>query len=262
MTLNNRNVILEAVNVNKQFGGISALKDYNLRVYKGELLGLIGPNGAGKTTVFNILSGVIHPTTGHIYFNGNWITNFKPHKISTLGIARTFQNIRVFEELTVIDNIKVAFHTHHGKGIVPTLIHLPSFVRSEKNIHYKALEILDLFYLLPLKDEITRNLSYGDQRRVELARAIASDPVLLLLDEPTAGFNPQETVQMMDLISYIHKKQNLTTILVEHDMKVIMGVCERIQVLDQGRVLATGTPEEIKQNKKVVEAYLGKSRVK
>jgi len=256
------NIILEAENVSKQFGGITALKDYNLRLQKKELLGLIGPNGAGKTTVFNILSGLFPPTTGNIYFNGSCITNLKPHQTSSLGIARTFQNIRVFEELTVIDNIKVAFHLHHGKGVLPTLFSLPSFTRSEMEIHFKSLEILNLFHLESMKDELTKNLSYGDQRRVELARAIASDPRLLLLDEPTAGLNPQETAQMVDLISYIHQKQNLTTILVEHDMKVIMGVCKRIQVLDQGMVIASGTPEQIKNNKKVVEAYLGKTRVR
>ncbi|MFW6137903.1 MAG: ABC transporter ATP-binding protein [Spirochaetota bacterium] len=254
------NTLVLAEDVTMRFGGIAALKNYTLDLHRGELLGLIGPNGAGKTTVFNLLSGVIHPTMGRIYYNGQDITYLKPHKASYLGIARTFQNIRLFEELSVLENIKVAFHVHHGRGVVPTLLHLPSFVFSEREIHEKAVEKAALLHLDSIKDERAKNLSYGEQRRVELARALSADPELLLLDEPTAGLTPHETTEMMQLISSIHTRQKLTTILVEHDMKVIMGICRKIQVLDQGRVLALDTPEEIKGNTKVIEAYLGKPR--
>jgi branched-chain amino acid transport system ATP-binding protein len=251
------NPLLAVHQVSKNFGGIVALKDYSLELAPGELLGLIGPNGAGKTTAFNLISGVINPTSGEIIYKDRNITHQRPDKNAKLGITRTFQNIRLFENLTVYDNIRIALHMAHGTGLLATVLNFPRYVRSEKYIHEQAEEIMKLLEIFPFKDEVSSNLSYGDQRRVEIARALASDPDLLLLDEPAAGLNPHETSEMMDLISRIHKDYDLTIMLVEHDMKVIMGICKRIQVLDQGKLIAEGPPEEIKQDEKVIQAYLG-----
>ena len=252
--------LLQVIDLCKNFGGLKALQDYNLALIEGELVGLIGPNGAGKTTVFNLLSGVIHPTSGKIYFRDVDITSLRPDKNTSLGMARTFQNIRLFENLTVIDNIKVAFHMHHGKGLFPTLFNINSFKKSEHTIEKKSLEIIDTLGISKYADEIAKNLPYGDQRKVELARALATDPKLVLLDEPTAGLNPHETERMMRTISNLHRNYDLTILLVEHDMKVIMGICQRIQVIDQGEIIALGTPDEIKNNKNVIEAYLGRPK--
>jgi branched-chain amino acid transport system ATP-binding protein len=249
--------LLKVERLGKQFGGVRALEGYNLALNEGELMGLIGPNGAGKTTVFNLITGVLKPTKGHIFFKGKDITHSRPDQNAALGIARTFQNIRLFNGLRVIDNIKVGVHMRHGKGLWPTLLNLPILRRSEGAMENRALEILNTFGLMGYKDEFAENLPYGDQRKVELGRALATAPKLLLLDEPAAGMNPQETEEIIRLIFRIHQEYNLTILLVEHDMKVIMGVCQRIQVIDQGKVLCLGTPEEIQHDPRVIEAYLG-----
>jgi branched-chain amino acid transport system ATP-binding protein len=252
--------LLNVEQVTKTFGGLVALSDYNLNLNPGELVGLIGPNGAGKTTVFNLLSGVLHPTSGRIYFRGQEITNSRPHRNARLGIARTFQNIRLFSELTVLDNVKTAFHMRHGKGLIPTLLNLPPYLKSEREMERKGHEVLDILGILQYQGETAGNLPYGDQRKVELARALATDPLLMLLDEPTAGLNTQETERMMKTISDMHRKHRLTILLVEHDMKVIMGICQRIQVIDQGNAIALGTPDEIKNDPQVIKAYLGRPK--
>lgn len=252
--------LLAVEQVTKRFGGLTALEDYNLSLRGGELMGLIGPNGAGKTTVFNLLSGVLHPSSGSIHFRGRTITTSRPDINAALGIARTFQNIRLFEDLTVIDNVKTAFHMRHGKGLVPTLLRLPSWVHSEREMDERAEQALDLMGIAGYRDERAHNLPYGDQRKVELARALATDPRLLLLDEPTAGLNPQETGHMMETIARMHREHRLTIFLVEHDMKVIMGVCQKIQVIDQGRTIALGAPEDIRNDSRVIEAYLGRPK--
>jgi branched-chain amino acid transport system ATP-binding protein len=251
------NVLLSVEGLEKHFGGIHALHEYEVLVRAGELLGLIGPNGAGKTTVFNLLSGVLKPTSGRILFGGRDITDFRPDQNARLGIARTFQNIRLFQDLSVKDNIKVAFHMHHGGGFWSTLLGLPAHRRSERHMDGRATEYLSQLGLSNLKNEPAGNLPYGLQRRVEIARALAAGPSLLLLDEPAAGMNPHETQELVEIIRDIHRRLNLAIFLVEHDMSVVMAVSERIQVLDQGRVLAEGPPESIRNDPRVIAAYLG-----
>jgi branched-chain amino acid transport system ATP-binding protein len=223
------------------------------------MVGLIGPNGAGKTTVFNLLSGVLRPSRGQIFFDGMNITGRRPDENTYLGIARTFQNIRLFKELSVSDNIKVAFHMRLGKGFWPTLFHTPAYRRSELEMERKANEYLELFDLAAIRDTPTGNLPYGLQRRVEIARALATRPKLLLLDEPSAGLNPSETDELQKVLQDIHRSRALTIFLVEHDMQLIMNICQKIQVIDQGRMLAYGPPDEVRRNSQVIEAYLGKS---
>ena len=252
-------ILLNVENLEKRFGGIIALDGYNVRICAGELVGLIGPNGAGKTTVFNLLSGVLNPTRGRIYFNGRDITRLRPDEDTTLGIARTFQNIRLFKELSVLDNIKIAFHMRLGKGFWQTLFHTPAYRRAEMEMARRANEFLALFDLTGTKDTAAKNLPYGLQRRVEIARAMATGPKLLLLDEPSAGLNPSETDELQKILLKIHKTYALTIFLVEHDMKLIMNVCQKIQVIDRGRMLAYGHPDEVRRDQRVIEAYLGKS---
>jgi len=253
----NNDILLTVDGLGKTFGGITALAGYSLELPRGQLAGLIGPNGAGKTTAFNLLSGVIKPTTGKIFFEGADITGLHPHRKAALGITRTFQNIRLFENLSVFDNIRIALHMRHGRGPFETILHLPTYAGAEREISRRADEMLHLLNIAESRHEHAGNLSYGDQRRVEIARALATEPKLLLLDEPAAGLNPHETDDLLQLIQQIQRAYGLTILLVEHDMKVIMSVCRRIQVLDQGSLIAEGSPDEIKKNPRVVEAYLG-----
>ncbi|GMB08224.1 ABC transporter ATP-binding protein [Thermolongibacillus altinsuensis] len=249
--------LLKADHVGIQFGGLKALSDVNIELYPGELIGLIGPNGAGKTTFFNLLTGVYEPTEGSIVLGNEKLNGLPPYKITRKGISRTFQNIRLFGELSVLDNVKVAYHSLARHSILSSIIRLPSHFSGEKEIEEKAIEFLKIFKLESFKYEKAKNLPYGQQRRLEIARALAAHPKLLLLDEPAAGMNPQETKELMNLIAFIREKFNLTILLIEHDMSLVMGVCERIYVLDHGQLIAHGTPEEIRNHPKVIEAYLG-----
>jgi branched-chain amino acid transport system ATP-binding protein len=249
--------LLQIKNAGIQFGGLKAVSGFNMEINQGELIGLIGPNGAGKTTSFNLLTGVYVPTEGDIFFNGERINGLAPYQVTRKGISRTFQNIRLFNELSVLDNVKVAYHSLAKHSIISSILRLPSHFSGEKEMEEKSLEFLKIFQLDRFKDEKAKNLPYGQQRRLEIARALAAGPKLLLLDEPAAGMNPQETHELMELIAFIRNQFNLTILLIEHDMQLVMGICERIYVLDHGQQIANGTPEEIRNNPKVIEAYLG-----
>ncbi|NLK44166.1 MAG: ABC transporter ATP-binding protein [Tissierellia bacterium] len=251
---------LSVNNLTKNFGGIKAIRDINVNIEKGKIIGIIGPNGAGKTTFFNLLTGIYSPTTGEIVYNLDSqvrTKDLKPHKIVHYGIARTFQNIRLFKEMTVLDNILIGFHNRLKYGVGSTLLRLPSYYKAEKSTHEEALELLDKFDLLNKKDELAKNLPYGDQRKLEIARALAAKPKLLLLDEPAAGMNPIETKELRDLINWIREAFELTIILIEHDMSLVMNICEEILVFDYGNLVAQGSPEEIQNNERVIKAYLG-----
>ena len=249
--------LLTATKLAKVFGGLRAVSNFSVEINKGELIGLIGPNGAGKTTAFNLLTGVYEPTEGQIDFDGKSLLGLKPYQITQRGIARTFQNIRLFSNLSVLDNVKIAYHFHVHYGLPEAILRLGRYFREEKEIEEKAIRFLEIFQLAHKKDEIARNMPYGEQRRLEIARALAAQPRLLLLDEPAAGMNPQETQQLMEMIRWIRKEFDLTILLIEHDMSLVMGVCERIYVLEYGSIIAHGTPNEIKNNPRVIEAYLG-----
>ncbi|WP_319583078.1 ABC transporter ATP-binding protein [uncultured Pseudodesulfovibrio sp.] len=254
------NILLEAQGIEKKFGGIVALSEYALKIERGELIGLIGPNGAGKTTVFNILSGVLAPTNGSIRFEDRELSGQGPAKTAQAGIARTFQNIRLFDEMTVLDNIRTGFHHSMGSGLFATLLQLPRQRKSEHSMTRRAGELAELIGISKLLDMKAGDLPYGDQRRLEIARALALGPKLLLLDEPAAGMNPGETEALVKTIKIIHKEFHLSILLVEHDMHLVMNLCERLQVLNHGRLLAEGTPSEIQNNPQVAEAYLGTGR--
>ena len=252
--------LLTVEDLRKNFGGVNALDGVTFSLAEGELAGLIGPNGSGKTTAFNLLTGVLKPSSGSIRFRGEAVAGNPPERNARLGMARTFQNIRLFRELPVIDNVMVGVHMRHGPGFVPTVLRLPSAQKAERDIRERAMAALEVLGLARRAKEIVGSLPYGDQRKVEFARALATEPSLLLLDEPTAGMNPQETADLGETIRRLHGELGITTLLVEHDMKMVMGLCRHIVVVNQGVVLASGAPEVIQSNPKVIEAYLGRRR--
>jgi len=249
--------LLDLNQVTVQFGGLKAVSEVTLQINEGELVGLIGPNGAGKTTVFNLITGVYRPTSGSISFAGKAVNGQRPYRITARGIARTFQNIRLFNSLTVFDNVRTACNLHLKHGISHALLRGPKFCREEIEIERQVMELLTIFGLEKESDMHCRSLPYGDQRRLEIVRALATKPKLLLLDEPAAGMNPTEKAGLMKLIRFTQEKFGLAVLLVEHDMKVVMGICQRIAVLDYGKKIAEGTPDEIRANPKVISAYLG-----
>ena len=249
--------LLKVDNVSMVFGGLRAVSNLSMHIDEGELIGLIGPNGAGKTTAFNMITGVYTPTEGKVYFNGQQSSGKKSYQVTQMGMARTFQNIRLFSELSVIDNVKIAYNMHVTYNLADAIVRDGKYLSEEEYITQKALDLLKIFHLEEEAHEVAKNLPYGKQRRLDIARALANGPKLLLLDEPAAGMNPQETKELMEMIRWIRKEFNLSILLIEHDMGLVMGVCERIYVLEYGMKIAEGTPEEIKHNKRVIEAYLG-----
>jgi len=249
--------LLHAKNVTIRFGGLTAVSDLNVEIHPGELVGLIGPNGAGKTTIFNMLTGVYKPTEGEIRIGGTSTHGMKPYQITSLGVARTFQNIRLFKELTVLDNVKIGGHIHYKYSGTSAVLHTNRFHEAERVAEVEAMKLLDIFGLRGRAEDYATNLPYGDQRRLEIARALAARPKLLLLDEPAAGLNDSETHALMETIHDIRDRFKIAILLIEHNMELVMGICERIVVLNFGKTIAVGTPEEIRSNDAVVEAYLG-----
>lgn len=249
--------MLKLASISKRFGGLHVLQDVNIEVPQGTIFGLIGPNGAGKTTVFNLITGLLAPSGGTVSFDGTPLAGRKPHQITRLGIARTFQNIRIFKEMTLLDNVVVGMHRHMHYGPAGLLLSLPGFRTHEKRARERARELLSWVKLEHKADDMADNLSYGDQRKLELARALATEPKLLLLDEPVAGMNTGEKVDLMAEIENI-KARGYTIFMIEHDMRFVMGLCERIAVLNFGRIIAEGAPDQIRNNPQVIEAYLGR----
>ena len=246
--------ILEVKNLGISFGGLRAVDGFNIKIEKGQLYGLIGPNGAGKTTIFNMLTGVYKPTDGLIELDGQNITGKKTIEINKVGIARTFQNIRLFKDLTVLDNVKVGLHNHHKYSTLAGILRLPSYHKVEKEMNAEAMELLEVFGLDGEANQLASNLPYGKQRKLEIARALAT---LLLLDEPAAGMNPNETIELMETIRFVRDKFDMTVLLIEHDMKLVSGICEELTVLNFGQVLAQGKTSDVLNNPEVIKAYLG-----
>lgn len=249
--------MLEVIKLGISFGGLRAVDDLSMKIEEGALVGLIGPNGAGKTTVFNMLTGVYRPTDGGIRLDNQNLIGKKPHDICKLGVARTFQNIRLFQKLTVLDNVKVALHNQVTYNLFESMVHLGSYRKKEKEMDRRALEILKVFDLDHEAGNLAANLPYGKQRKLEIARALATNPKLLLLDEPAAGMNPNETGELMDTIRLVREKYGVTILLIEHDMKLVQGICEYLYVLNFGKLLAEGTPKKVLNDPAVIKAYLG-----
>ena len=253
-----REVVLRTENLGITFGGLRAVDDFNIRICAGELVGLIGPNGAGKTTIFNLLTGVYAPMRGSVYICEKKMNGKKAHQFVEAGVARTFQNIRLFKDMTVLDNVKVALAERYRYSFVSALFRLPAYWKQEKRADAEARDLLAIFGLQDKADQLAQNLPYGQQRKLEIARALATDMKLLLLDEPAAGMNPTETAELLECIRIIRERFGVAILLIEHDMSLVMNVCERIQVIDYGRTIASGLPEEIAHNPEVIAAYLGK----
>lgn len=249
--------MLETKNLGISFGGLKAVDGLSLKIEKGQLYGLIGPNGAGKTTAFNLLTGVYKPTMGNFFLDGEKMTGHNTVEINKKGIARTFQNIRLFKQLSVLDNVKVGLHNDNKYSTAEGILRLPAFFRTEKEMDRKAMELLEVFDLAGEKDYLASNLPYGKQRKLEIARALATSPKLLLLDEPAAGMNPNETQELMDTIRFVRDNFDMTILLIEHDMRLVSGICEEITVLNFGTVLAQGETSKVLKDPEVVKAYLG-----
>lgn len=250
--------VLKTHDLGISFGGLKAVDCFNIEIGESELVGLIGPNGAGKTTVFNLLTGVYKPTEGSFYLNGEKMNGKKTHQIVEAGISRTFQNIRLFKKMSVLENVMVAMNMHMSYSIFSSVFRLKKYWKQEEEVRNKAMELLEIVHLKDKADYIAENLPYGQQRRLEIARALATGMKLLLLDEPAAGMNPTETEELLEIINVIRDKFKISVLLIEHDMNFVMKICERIQVIDYGVTIASGTPEEIANNPQVIEAYLGK----